>query len=221
MGAIQQVRLSAVAPAAGGGGAARVQSIHEYGTDGVLAFASPVTAGSLLIAVCRGGDATTPTITSVPIQSWTQAVAADGIPSSQAAAAYIYYLPNATGGTTTVTNATLQSDASLTLYEISGILTSSPLNATATGLGGVGTTTPTSDAFNPNNADFILFSYCNESADATFAAGTGYLDGELDHGQTMYDQYKLSATSGSQTPSFTTGTSVSQYVIAVATFKTV
>src|SRR5262245_15393878 len=121
---------------AAAGGATLVQSIHEYTTDGILAFASNVTAGSLLIAIARGNTAQTPTFSSSPTGTWNQAVVADGS-GADGAAVYIYYTENATGGATTITNSALQSDPSLAIYEVSGVLTSASLNATATQLGSI------------------------------------------------------------------------------------
>lgn len=226
--AVAKASISAImgvtAGGGGGGGATLVQSTHEYPSDGILAYGSNNTAGNLLIAVFSGHDhITTPTMTDTQLNTWAEAITVDSISNNNCSQS-IFYAMNCAAGANIVTVAAgfPGDDGSLTLYEFSGCLTSGALRTTASQLGTVqgSTTTPTTTAFTAGAADLLFYGYSNESDDATFAAGTGFTAGELDHGQTFFTQYNLSATVGSQTAFMTLGTARGQWVITLCALRT-
>lgn len=127
------------------------------GAPGMVAtFSTNVTAGSLIWAQVGCYPSTSCSITNVKDNvnntNFTQAVTLTAATTTSA----IYFLPNSASGTMTVTATGVSISFSyLMIMEISGVLASSPLDATATGTS-TAATTVTSGTFSTGTANEIL-----------------------------------------------------------------
>jgi hypothetical protein len=135
------------------------------------------------------------------------------------------YKFNCAGGAETISTTGTATDLGLTIYEFSGIQTSSdPLDGSiASTTIAASTTTPTSASFSNSVTGLIVVGIGDEgTTQSTTTAGSGYTLGEFQGGHDHADEYALTVAAGSHTASFTLGTACSgspDCVIVVACFK--
>lgn len=188
------------------------------------AFSSAVLAGSLLVV---GFTAFPTSSTIVQISdnvngSWTSGIT-QNLNSTQCLGG-IYYFPNSSSGTITVTVHVTGSFTSMCIAEITGAATTSPVDVTAgsTSVGAV--TNPQTNAFSTLNANDILLAYAyQQDANATYAARGSYTltDSNAANGSGQGMEYLIvSSTQTSVTAGFTSSGSVDSGVVMVA-FKAV
>jgi hypothetical protein len=147
-------------------------------------FVSDVAAGSLLIARGMVPDATgSVTITDSRGQTWTVVNTKDGATGKMFTFAY---LVNAAAGPLTITYGNGGSGVggwSLSIYEFSGVATSSAVdNSDNSGTGSAyfpATTTPATTAFTPSVAGCLIFGSITTRTDpGNIVAGAGFTAGE-------------------------------------------
>lgn len=188
-----------------------------------VAYASNTTAGNLLVAV--GASDANATISITGGGTWTQAVnQKDGFTAAQAQAA-IWYMANCPGGAVTVT-LTSSGDSHLHIYEISSIVTTSPLDATGAAEDTSGSTSQsisTSGSVAQASEYVIAGFFSWNQGSQTFTASGGYTTEQTTQnagGDSLgsLDQIFTNA-SGVQTASCTFGLSDAEVPKVIATFK--
>lgn len=211
------------------GSNAFVQINHQYSYAN-LTFST--TSGNFLFVSCTwNGTTETPTIDNAR-DTWNtitkQAATVNGVGMTIAA----FYAMNVGSGSQTITVSSLGSDAGCNAQEFSGVATSAAGDVVATlgqGAGGT-TTTPATGTLSPTAGALIVAVFADEGTGAsTFTAGTGYII--PGHGGTCPGtacgednthvdavEYKLSASSGSQTAGLTLGTASNTWIMGAYSF---
>jgi hypothetical protein len=172
-------------------------------------FVSDVAAGSLLIARGMVPDATgSVTITDDRGQTWTVVNTKDGATGKMFTFAY---LVNAAAGPLTITYGNGGSGVggwSLSIYEFSGVATSSAVdNSDNSGTGSAyfpATTTPATTAFTPSVAGCLIFGSITTRTDpGNIVAGAGFTAGEA---ATTYeaDEYLVQGAAANKACDWTT-----------------
>lgn len=136
------------------------------------------TAGNLLVAFIRQGSDNTSTVTvsDSASQTWTQ-VSSSPVHSSQTNfTGYMFYIPNSAAvASVTVTFSVAVKNRSITVYEISGAATSSPLDGNVSSSTSVAATSLTSGSLTTTNAnDILLYGVSPDGASGGFTVGSGF-----------------------------------------------
>jgi hypothetical protein len=186
-----------------------------------LAYSSNVTAGNLLVVWLVWTSGTLTGVSGSLNGAFTVS-STSGTGITKCAIAYKF---NCSGGAETISAAGAPTDLGFTIYEFSGIQTSSdPLDGSiASTTIASSTTTPTSASFSNSVTGLIFVGIGDEgTTQSTTTAGSGYTLGEFQGGHDHADEYALTVAAGSHTASFTLGTACSgspDCVIVVACFK--
>lgn len=143
------------------------------GTSTTLAFGSNLTAGNLLVLMCRlGANGTTMTTTDTLGHTWVEAVNVDNAAGGRRT--FLRYVENCSGGANTITFTPSTSVTfRIAIFEYSGLLTSGALDQkTATGATG-NSTTANSGNLTTTQADELLIGFAERST-STFVATGGF-----------------------------------------------
>lgn len=190
-----------------------------------LVFTSNVTAGSCIALFIRMPSVTT-TITSVSDDfgsTWVVTAAKNtNFPSAgdRGSLAYGY---NATGGAKTIT-VTLSAavNARITAHEISGCLTTDPIDGTPTLANqtspGTGTDAVTSGNITTSaDGAYIFGTSADENATTTFTAGTNFTIEDTSTGDST--EYRIQSSAGSVAATFTSNQVTANYQTGILAFK--
>lgn len=186
----------------------------------VATSAFSVTTGNLIVCGERNVDASAggpPTgVTDTAGNTYTNVtgvVMTDGLSSVS-----IWRAKNITGNASNVVTAAYTSSHTRTLvcHQYSGLDTSAPDDANATGSGTSGTTL-TSGTFSTTTANEVIFVVGTDTVSPGYTPESGYTE-QYDDGTTATEDKIVSATQSSITATMTQGASL-PWGIAVATFK--
>ena len=201
-----------------------------------LTFASPVTTGHLLWGFFAWDSATaTNTVTDNCGNTWTN-VGSPVTDTSAGFSAQIAYVANATGGSACTVTMTVSQSISpairyMTIHEVSGTSTSSPLdgyggqiNGTTSGGGCASADCLTSGNFTTTaNGDYIAAGMADIYGNgATITAGTGYAFREGPdnvHGEELTTEDCVQSAASSSTVATFTPSAFSHGTVVVAAFK--
>lgn len=178
------------------------------------AFASNVTAGSLLLAFGTCGANTTHTFTGGG--TWQTSLTFFDSPTGQSIS--IGYCMNATGGATTVTDTYGASSGfrSLIIAEFSGAATTSALDVNTAGQTLAGSTTPTDASITTTGADLVVS--CCIGNGGTLTAGAGFTAFNIDASTVFGADYLIQTVGAAITGKFANTSNV-QHGIRTAAFK--
>jgi len=215
-----------VTASAGGGGIAMVQSnaVEGSGVGSVtVAFTTGNTAGRTILAFVRMSTTTqTVSISDTAGNTYTQAVAQ--VQSTDGHQIRLFYAKNIVGGANTVTASfsSANSHPWLSIYEISGLSTTSPLDQTASAQGSNSvsvSTGPTAATQSNNEFVFVGSGFNTPSFNGTVTAGTGYTLAQQDTTNSRAaNESLLSSSPSSFTGKFTLSNSANWSAL-IATFK--
>lgn len=187
-----------------------------------LAYSSSPLAGSLLVVFFSFGGGTPTGVTGSLNGAFTLSTVF-GTAGTQCCFAYKY---NAAAGAETITIGGTLGDLGFSIYEFSGVQTSSnPLDGSVVSTTiASATTTPTTNAFTTTATGVVVVGISDEPTTQTVVtAGSGYTIGEIQGGHFHADEYAVSKPAGTYTASFTVGNPVTVFtpdcVLAVACFK--
>lgn len=191
------------------------------GTAATTTFVSNVTANDLIIAGVRT-DATLSNITSTCVTGNLTIIAtrADGGPT------YTYYtaygIANSSGACSVTVHTSTTNTTYLLIHEVSGINTTSPVDATSTNESNFTTTTPSSGTATTTQSGDYIFSFMgNNNGVAINSAGSGYTMRVTDplnsFANGSEDQIKL--TAGSVSATFNVASASADDIVLLAAFK--
>jgi len=215
-----------VTASAGGGGIAMVQSnaVEGSGVGSVtVAFTTGNTAGRTILAFVRMSTTTqTVSISDTAGNTYTQAVAQ--VQSTDGHQIRLFYAKNIVGGANTVTASfsSANNHSWLSIYEISGLSTTSPLDQTASAQGSNSvsvSTGPTAATQSNNEFVFVGSGFNTPSFNGTVTAGTGYTLAQQDTTNSRAaNESLLSSSPSSFTGNFTLS-NAANWSALIATFK--
>ena len=194
-------------------GAVVVQSKQCYVAT-TCAFSSNVTAGNTIIVISLGNASQFSVTVSDTLTNTFNQDAYSGTTNGAA----IYSAYSASGGADTVTRTT-GTDNGLIIAEVSGLVTSSPVDvtdaATTIGTG----SSPTSNTFTTNTTDFIISTFIEESSATTGTAARSYTFLQQNAGQYGIGIYLADATAGSLESSFSIVFAASTWTVLTVAYK--
>jgi hypothetical protein len=215
---------------AGGGGTCCTLVNKGYGEDTSgsavanisIASAINVTAGNLLVVGCRNGT-TTNNPTSVTDTAGNTFTLITGANPGAAGRLTVFYAKNVTGNASDIPRCNYSpSEAyqSVSVIQYSGASTTAPLDTSATGTNGAGTSV-VSGTFTTATAKEVLVANCTAGAlNIVFGSGAGYTVETTSQMSATADDIVTATQSGvTATCSDTTATSHNDWAIVVATFK--
>ena len=201
------------------------------------AYLSAVGAGSLLVAhgaVFNSGgtpEGASSFLSDSVNGTWVVAVTSGYATSGDAdSEVYLWSFPNSAAGTPTVTmNPTgTSSDNDLTLFEITGAATTTPLDTTVTATGTSATSAVTTGTL-AQAAEIVISSVSHTggwsgfNADWTVDTGDGFTQADINannsSGQAFQVQYKITAVTTTLTVNATGGGSSGSWFTGVASYK--
>lgn len=193
--------------------AGHVQSAIGSGTSASrsVSFPAATSAGNLIVVSAGWGSGTATAAVSDSAGNVYQS--AVGPVTNGSIRAQIWYAENIRGGSNTVT-VTFSASAghNVEIHEYAGVTTAGALDAVASGTGA--STTPTTSALTPTQADVLLFAYANISTTVTWTAGSGYtIRQSMNRGAS---EDRSVASLGSYAGSFTTSASGSWNALLAA-----
>ena len=176
-------------------------------------------AGNTMLVLCNGNP-------SLTISSFSPAVTTVGTPitsSTNGAQGYVGIIPNLSAGITSITvNFTIQyASISCQYDEISGVITSSPIDGTPSGMTqssaySTGNASSLTGSVTTTNANDAIIGCVEVATTVTFTAGTGYtLIPQTFSSPGMVCEYKVVSSSGAYNPGMTWN---SNYYYASETF---
>lgn len=219
----------------GGGGGSIAYVNQQHGNDytgtidtSIAAAALSVTSGNLLLVTCRYNNTTVNTTLQTPTDTagntfaevGTEVIAGTGFQS-------LWYAKNVTGNASDVVTCNLNAatgGAGFTNYvaigvsQFSGLSTSGPLDANASGTSSSGNGV-TSGGFTTTVANELLFAGCSQvNLSITYTAGSGYTIAYQDGSAMMMEYEIVSSIQTGATASFTASGSATPSTIVVGTF---
>lgn len=198
-----------------------VQSNSVYpGTS--AAFGSNNTAGNLLVAALSwipSGMGETPTLTDSQGNTWTPMTI---VALSLDVNLRVFYTANCAAGANTVTagGTGTGSDFGISIFEVLGIVTSSPVDATTSANPGTSTTTPGVTGLVLSQTDFVMGFYASENnAQSSITAGSGYTIAQTQLAHIDAQEYQAGVAAGTVSVNMTLSTSDDRWVFQAVAFK--
>lgn len=181
------------------------------------------TAGNTLVAVIGTNRQGTNAVTGITGGgTWARVAGASGTNAGGAIEHEIWYCPNITAGVTTVTITVSTWDTSAVVQEYSGVLTASPLDASAINSTAAQGTALTSGSATATVSDLGIAGF-STATNATFTGPTGTWNKNLSRSQATVSTMladNLAVSAGAATTS-TTASASNWWVGSVALFKAV
>lgn len=230
-----QSRAALDAAGGGGGGIAFVQATNGGATASNLtiatsAFGSSVTTGSLIVVAIAfdcgpGGTVVVSSVTDTAVNVYTSA-AAKTRDTTQNQCIHHWYKANATGGSSFVVTATFSTATGFTgivAHEVSGALTTTPLDQIA-GTFDVSAAPASGSMTTTTNGQYIFATVNNDGGTGsnTYSAGSGFTEpangtGTPAANETM-SQYQVQSAAGAINPAFVRSASGNNLMLS-STYK--